>query len=170
MSAWSLEERKAYFETFSERSTAFNKQGGATEEAVPDPLSKINAFMDMSEAELDDMTRLMLVISKDDGTLLRELRGAEGSEDPSGRRETMNNIFTTLGSLSNMNKFQRPPGPFGGGVHGAHPSHPGHTCAIHRAPSSSSQPDVSTGKSDTMDRWKINFEFFFECDKVTLLT
>lgn len=119
---------------------------------MPDPLSKINAFMDMNEAELDDMTRLMLVISKDDGTLLRELRGAEGSEDPSGRRETMNNIFTTLGSLSNMNKFQRPPGPFGGGVHGAHPSHPGHTCAIHRAPSSSSQPDVSTGKSDTMDR------------------
>lgn len=46
-------------------------------ECGSDPLDKISAFISMTDEELDEMTRLMLVISQDSqGSFLQQLRGA----------------------------------------------------------------------------------------------
>ena len=68
----------------------------------------------------------------------------------------MDNVFTTVGSLS---KFKKPaPGAspmsmMGGGMPGhGHAHGHGHSCPVHRAAHSAAPPDVSIGKADTMDR------------------
>ena len=69
----------------------------------------------------------------------------------------MNNVFTTVGSLS---KFKKPtPGAHPMSMMGGHPGQGhghahahGHSCPVHRAGHGAAPPDVSTGKADTMDR------------------
>jgi hypothetical protein len=129
------------------------------EQCGTDPLAKINTFATMTESELDDMTRLLLVVGKDDGgSLLKELREKGGMAGPGGGlNSVMNGIFTTMGSLSNL---KRPPAgampmSMGPGMHQMHNhdhAHGAGDCPYHRGGSMAGGPDVATGKADVMDR------------------
>lgn len=72
LSSWSDEQRKEYFESFADKPAMVKLS-----ECGSDPLDKISSFISMTDEELDEMTRLMLVISQDpQGSFLQQLRGA----------------------------------------------------------------------------------------------
>jgi len=169
VSSWTGEERVQFFNNFAEGHPVLS----TLREAGSDPLAKIQSFIGMGEGELDDMMRLLLVISKDaEGVLLSKVRGNLAAEsgnndsnsDSQSNNSILNGIFTTMGSLSTLNHFPRPGaagmpmGPMsnipmprhmmGGHSH----SHGGHECSMHHGPQRSFQSDVSAGKADSMDR------------------
>mmetsp|Transcript_10870 Transcript_10870/g.14956 ORF Transcript_10870/g.14956 Transcript_10870/m.14956 type:complete len:538 (-) Transcript_10870:240-1853(-) len=177
VTSWSGEKRMQFFNDFADGHPVLN----TLRDAGTDPLAKIQSFIGMGEGELDDMMRLLLVISKDaEGVLLNKVRGnvnseggnntndssnnSGGSSDSQSNNSILNGIFTTMGSLSTLNRFPRPGaagmpmGPMsnmpmprhmmGGPPH----SHGGHECSMHHGPQRPFQPDVSAGKADSMDR------------------
>lgn len=175
VASWSGEKREQFFNDFADGHPVLNTM----RDAGTDPLAKIQSFISMDEGELDDMMRLLLVISQDaEGGLLSKVRGSVGennnttndnsSNSSSGGSHSnsaiLNGIFTTMGSLSTLNRFPRPggaaaaPGPMSG-IHMPHHmmpgqphSHGGHECSVHHGNQRPFQPDVSAGKADSMDR------------------
>lgn len=132
----SEDEKKSFFSEFRENELVGNVQASLQDS---NPLSKISAFLEVSDAVLESAVRFQMVVNED-SRLLKQIREPEQGEDDLSK--SLNIVYTTLSSLSSAN--MRMMGQQGGQhVHG-----PG--CQLHGG--RMAQPDVSMGKSDKMDR------------------
>jgi hypothetical protein len=153
---WSSERKTDYLNGFSEHPVLVKLgEGGES-----DPMAKINTFVEMSDADLDQMMTLMLLVASD-ASLAGEALERNGSSN-----SAVNGILTTMSSLSNFNKFGPPTAPpvsrsveqHDGHDHNGH-DHNGHDHGHSHAHGESCNhhpvfrsKDVSSGRADTMDR------------------
>jgi hypothetical protein len=150
---WSPERKTDYLNGFSEHPVLVKLGEGGDS----DPMAKINTFVEMSDADLDQMMTLMLVVASD-ASLAGEALERNGSSN-----SAVNGILTTMSSLSNFNKFGPPAAPpvtrsveqhdghdHNGHDHGHNHAH-GESCN-HNPVFRSNAKDVSSGRADTMDR------------------
>jgi hypothetical protein len=104
--AWSKDKKAAFFESFGEHPVV------DTLNACNDPLEKINTFVEMSDADMNSMITLMMVLASEDGqAILHEEKSksisAGNSDGMQYRMSAVNSIISTMGSLTNL-KFSNP--------------------------------------------------------------
>jgi hypothetical protein len=148
VSQWSAEKKEQFFQSFVNHPSLANLSSLGN-----DPIAKINMFLDMPQEDLDQMMTLLVVISCDGGgKLLNQLRDPlaplEGdSSGSAASRQMMNGIVATMGSLTKFSKFGPPPSANSSQHRGNHVHN--HSCS---ADGQVKPPDVSSGKSASMDR------------------
>ena len=101
-----------------------------------EPVGRITKFLDLSDSELDDMMKLMLVISTSGDKYSKALSQTQEGTDSVDEQQLMQGIVATLGSLSTMN------------TQGRQHAH-GPNCDHSQGQSSSNS---FSGKVDRMDR------------------
>jgi hypothetical protein len=138
---WDDEKQLEYFNSFLDHPVLQALQ-------KDDPLSKINALIDLSEGDLQSAMKAILLLSKEGNSELIAKLKNNNSEDPQ-RDEVMRSLQLTLGSLANL----KPRQPSQQAAHGHNHSH-NHE---HGSCSSSSgwdplKPDVSRSSGNKMER------------------
>jgi hypothetical protein len=125
VSEWGLEKKKAFFDGFKDHHLMeVLGKGGA------DPTAKMMALTSMSGNDIDELMKLLIVISQEDsGELIASLREQVTRENDSaapGANSALAHIIKTMGSLANLNRM-------------------GPTSAAHGAPGHVHGPDCQHG-------------------------
>lgn len=147
VSDWSSEKKMQFFDSFIDHPIL--KEIGDND-GEKDPIDKFKTFLDMGESDLQDMLRLLYVMSKDTaGELVSKLKSnmtQKENENLANNSNTMNNLLATMGSLTSFNKFA------GAQSHSHSHSHSHNHDHHHGGAKPSSNPDISYGIADSMDR------------------
>lgn len=131
ISTWGDEQKDSFFDSFHEHPALQSLKNSGEE-----PIGRITKFLDLSDSELDDMMKLMLVISTSGEKYSKNLSQTGDGADTVDEKQLMQGIVATLGSLSTMNTQGRQH------VHDAN-------CGHGQGQGSSNS---FTGKADRMDR------------------
>jgi type I site-specific restriction endonuclease len=155
---WTAEERESYFERFNNHPVLETMS-----KAGEDANSRISKLFELSDADLDDIMRMQMVMVEDmkvQGTIAKRIREAQvamwsaaakakrdGVEvsavlDEVSPIQRIGGLMASLGSLTNYGRQMEMPS------HGH--GDDGHVCSMH--PGRQQAPDVSSGKADRMER------------------
>jgi hypothetical protein len=178
--SWNEEKKSQYFDSFLDHPLIRILEDPSITDEGSNPMNKINSLMNLSESELTDAMKMILVLSSGSVNIGEKLRGkeVETAEGETGEKaekntkleETIRSLQITLGSMANLrprtaasSSASSCPLPHDhsqnhhqGHDHGHSHAH-GQQCPVHPSSSSSSgwdplKPDVTRGKVDKMER------------------
>lgn len=136
--SWDEEKKSSYFSSFLDHPVMRNITGSEGE-----PTAKINALLDLTASEVQDITKFVMVASGDFdlSKKLAEIKGEQA--DVSGLEASIRNIQVTLTSLANLKPRNT----------SDHDHSHGHS-HDHQPQNSWDplKPDISKGKVDKMER------------------
>jgi hypothetical protein len=141
VASWDLERKSVYFDDFKEHPLLVElvqDQNGAA--------SKIQALTKMTASEIDDLMRLLLIVSNEDGAaILKNLRAKSAAEAASNQPGTGTMLTQVIATMASLTGFARPPPGATMGT-GAGPMAPRVQQPM-MAPSTSSSSSSSAGSS-----------------------